>query len=112
MRRKLDAWALLGCGARHARGAAYLGGYAVECKLKAIAMELFDCWTLAELARRWRVDDRAVYQHGLEALASRLPLWTRLKASPTSAKSIDGPWPGGIIRTECARRLRESFCCR
>ena len=42
LKRKADAWALLTAkgpaNGRHARGAGYLGGYAIECKLKAIAM--------------------------------------------------------------------------
>lgn len=80
IKRRADAWALLSVGARHARGAAYLGGYAVECNLKAIAMETYGCWTLPELARRWRVDDRDIFAHGLEALMKRLPLYQRFKS--------------------------------
>jgi hypothetical protein len=52
----------------HARGAGYLAGYAIECKAKAIAMEVFDCWTLEELAASWDVDENQVYAHGLEAI--------------------------------------------
>ena len=65
----------------HARGAMYLAGYAIECKLKAIAMELHRCRTLAMLAKKWGVDDRDVYTHGLEALGQRLPFWTNLLRS-------------------------------
>jgi hypothetical protein len=46
LKRRSDAWALLDAEGRHARGAGYLGGYAIEWKLKAIAMEVFGCWTL------------------------------------------------------------------
>lgn len=80
-RRLADAKALLRSAGLHRRGAMYLAGYAVECKLKAIAMESVNVWTLADLARRWRVDDREVYQHGLEALVKRLPLYHRLQRS-------------------------------
>jgi len=59
----------------------YLAGYAVECKLKAIALEIFDCWTLEALASKWAVDEREVYTHGLETLASKLPLYGTLTAS-------------------------------
>jgi hypothetical protein len=72
LKRKADAWALQRAGAPHSRGAAYLGGYAIECKIKAIAMEVFECWTLEELARERALDEREVYTHGLEALVNRL----------------------------------------
>lgn len=36
----------------YSRCAGYLAGYAVECKLKAVAMEVLDCWTLDELRTR------------------------------------------------------------
>ncbi len=43
LKRRADAWALLQTGkAQHARAAGYLGGYAIECKLKAIAMEIYE----------------------------------------------------------------------
>jgi len=66
---------------RHARGAMYLAGYAVECKLKAIAMEVNRCRSLGELQARWGVTEQDVYTHGLEALARRLPLYNRLRKS-------------------------------
>ena len=47
-KRKRDAWALHTQGPLHARGAMYLGGYAIECKLKAIAMEIHQCRTLSQ----------------------------------------------------------------
>lgn len=81
LKRKADAWALLECGKAHARGAIYLGGYAIECKLKAIAMEVYSCWTLDQLAKEWKVDDKVVYAHGLESLAKRLPLYDRFSRS-------------------------------
>lgn len=79
-RRKADAWKLLllgGC--EHTRGAVYLGGYAVECKLKAVAMEIFGCHSLTELGRRLHLPDRDIYTHGLEASGQRLPIWKRFK---------------------------------
>jgi len=81
LKRLRDAEALLVAGDAHTRGAMYLGGYAIECKLKAVALEIYDCYTLRELAHRWRVHDSVVYTHGLEALAKRLPLYNRLVAS-------------------------------
>ena len=65
----------------HARGAMYLAGYAIECRLKSIAMETYGCQTLAQLAVRWQVDEGFIYTHGLEGLAKRLPLWIRLRRS-------------------------------
>lgn len=69
LKRKRDAWALLKQGRLHARGAAYLGGYAIECKLKALAMEVHDCWTLDQLRAKRGLAEADVYTHGLEALA-------------------------------------------
>jgi hypothetical protein len=63
----------------HARGAMYLAGYAVECKLKAIAMEVYRCRTLAQLAEKLKIDEQEVYTHGLEGLAKRLPMWPNLR---------------------------------
>ena len=37
-KRKRDAWALHASGPKHARGAMYIGGYAIECKLKSICI--------------------------------------------------------------------------
>ncbi|HEY8751323.1 MAG TPA: hypothetical protein VIM11_25290 [Tepidisphaeraceae bacterium] len=82
LKRKRDAWALLEKGPSHARGAMYLGGYAIECKLKSIAMEIYRCRTLAQLAIRLRLKDSEVYSHGLEASAKNLPLYGRLQKSP------------------------------
>jgi hypothetical protein len=59
----------------------YLGGYAVECKIKAIAMEIHNCLTLDELVGRWGVDEREVYTHGLAALLRRLPSYERFRKS-------------------------------
>lgn len=93
LKRHLDAKALFSVrkpadesdeGARHphGRGAMYLGGYAIECKLKAIAMEIYRCRTLKQLATRLKIDEREVYTHGLEALARRLSrLFSALRAS-------------------------------
>lgn len=46
----------------------YLAGYAIECKIKAKAMERHRCHTLSELKDRLQLDDSRVYSHGLEAL--------------------------------------------
>ncbi|HUS91270.1 MAG TPA: hypothetical protein VM695_05435 [Phycisphaerae bacterium] len=81
LKRLGDAKVLLASSEPHGQGAMYLAGYAVECKVKAIAMEIHDCWTLEELAARWRVDEREVFTHGLECLVRRLPLYERLTRS-------------------------------
>src|SRR5437868_5586125 len=64
---------------KHARGAMYLAGYAIECKLMAIGMETHGCLTLEELRIKLRVDERDIYAHGLELLATRLRLLNRLR---------------------------------
>jgi hypothetical protein len=69
LKRKADAWALWRAEGNHARGAAYLGGYAIECKLKAIAMERYGCRTLGQLAARLALPEAEVYVHSLEVLA-------------------------------------------
>ena len=79
-KRLADARALLQAGEGHRRGAMYLAGYAVECKLKAIGMEVENCWTLRELADHWDVDWDRVFTHDLERFAKQLSLWNRLKA--------------------------------
>ena len=66
---------------KHARGAMYLAGYAIECKLKAIAMEVNRCRTLQELQAKWAVDERDVFAHGLESLIKRLPVYERFTNS-------------------------------
>jgi hypothetical protein len=65
----------------HARGAMYLAGYAIECKLKAIAMEVNGCRTLRELRDKWMVGEHEIYSHGLEAIAKKLPLYSRFRLS-------------------------------
>ena len=80
-KRVSDARTLIRAGDGQRRGAMYLAGYAVECRLKAIAMEIYNCWTLRQLAAHWEVDNERVFTHALEAFAQRLPLWNSLKAS-------------------------------
>lgn len=79
LKRKSDAHALLDPGdGAHGRRAAYLAGYAIECKLRAIAMEAAGVWTLDQLAEKWKVDERQVYEHGLEVFAKRFGLYDKL----------------------------------
>lgn len=81
LRRKADARKLFEKGgAAHTRGAVYLAGYAIECKLKCIAMERNDCWTLKALADKLGVSDREVFHHGLEVLVTDLGLLTKIRA--------------------------------
>lgn len=72
VKRLLDAKKLLAAGKEHARGAMYLAGYSVECKIKAIAMERYNCVSLDELRRARKLDENDVYTHGLEALFGKL----------------------------------------
>jgi hypothetical protein len=75
IRRMEDAKELVTRGTNHTRGAMYLAGYAIECRLKAIAMEVFDVYSLEQLGKAWGVEDeREVYHHGLEVWIERLPL--------------------------------------
>jgi hypothetical protein len=81
-RRLLDARALLTCEEpdEHAQCAKYLASYAVECKLKAMAMETFRCFTLAELAEKLQLDESDVFAHNLEKLAKHMrSMYNRLK---------------------------------
>jgi hypothetical protein len=81
LKRLSDAEALLENKTPHGQGAKYLAGYAVECKLKAIAMEIYGCWKLEDLAKKLEIDDRDIFSHGLEALATILPIYDRLRKS-------------------------------
>lgn len=81
LKRLSDAKALLSLGQTHSRAAGYLGGYAIECLLKSNAMIVFDCLTLQELARVWKVDDAEVYTHGLLVLFKRMPQFHRFQRS-------------------------------
>jgi hypothetical protein len=85
--RRADAWALLGSGPGHARGATYLGGYAIECRLKAVAMEIYGSRTLRGLAERLKVGEDEVYTHGLEALLNHMPQTLR-----ENLRSTDEVW--------------------
>jgi len=77
LRRKDDAYALL--EKQRWRGAMYLGGYAIECKLKAQLLDYYACETLSELAdvlyRRFGEWPQltTVRGHGLEYLFGFLP---------------------------------------
>jgi hypothetical protein len=72
LRRLADAKALLRMNEKqHGRGAMYLAGYAVECKLKATAMERFGCTDMYELMDRRQLDERDVFQHGLASLLDK-----------------------------------------
>ena len=82
IKRLADSRALLAAGAAHARGAMYLGGYAVECRIKATLMLTHGVLTLPLLAGRLGVDDRDVMTHGLEALLRKSPAFARFQTGP------------------------------
>ncbi|MEW6367102.1 MAG: hypothetical protein AB1714_20930 [Acidobacteriota bacterium] len=81
LKRLMDARAVLRAGRNHTRAACYLGGYAIECRLKAIAMEVFGCQTLEQLIEKRKFTDQDIYHHGLDALARELPLYSSLQRS-------------------------------
>ena len=81
LHRLAEAEALRDAGAAHTLCAKYLAGYAVECGLKTIAMEVFGVWTLTELADRLGVGEDDLFHHGLEALASNLPFFGKMQKS-------------------------------
>jgi hypothetical protein len=72
LHRKRDAEILR--GEQHWRGAMYLLGYAVECKLKAKLMEKYDARTLDELerqlAKRFGRENVNLKTHSIECLFS------------------------------------------
>ena len=73
IKRRADARRLFEGGQPHTSGAVYLAGYAVECKMKAIAMEVHGVSSLRALTSKLNLDDNAVFTHGLEALLALLP---------------------------------------
>lgn len=78
-----DAWQLLESG--RLRGAMYLAGYAVECKLKARLLDQHRVVTLAELERVLQRKMRrriGLYIHDLNGLGSLLAGWNRLSGFP------------------------------
>lgn len=84
LRRREDAEALFQSG--RWQGAMYLGGYAVECLLKAALMHQFDCRTLADLERELRdrglmAADSTMYTHQFETLFRVAGHFDRLRAS-------------------------------
>ncbi|MFQ5492463.1 MAG: hypothetical protein ACE5GE_17275, partial [Phycisphaerae bacterium] len=82
LKRKADAWALLTEGGEgHSRGAIYLGGYAIECKLKALAMERYHCSTLKDLEEKRSLPYGELHTHGLIALLRHLQLYDKLRRS-------------------------------
>lgn len=70
--RKRDAKSLLDRGKHHTRGAMYLAGYAIECKIKAKAMERHRCRTLKDLCHKLLLTEDRVFSHGIESLLKDL----------------------------------------
>jgi hypothetical protein len=70
--RKRDSRALFDDGANHTRGAMYIGGYAIECKIKAKSMEIYRCRSLTELRSKRDLSEDQVFIHGLESLIVNL----------------------------------------
>ena len=77
LKRKEDALVLL--AKRRWRGAMYMGGYAIECKLKAQLLDYYDCETISQLTdvleKRFgeRPQLTTVRGHGIEYLFGFLP---------------------------------------
>lgn len=83
-RRLRDAEALLALKEplEHAQCAKYVAGYAVECKLKAMAMEMHSCYTLKDLSEKLEVSEKDIFTHSLEKLVKQMPsLYNRLQSN-------------------------------
>ncbi|HOC99254.1 MAG TPA: HEPN domain-containing protein [Myxococcota bacterium] len=81
IKRRADARRLYEGGRPHYSGAMYLAGYSVECKMKAIVMEIMGVVTLRGLAEKLRMDDGDIYTHGLDAILELSPLRDQLRRS-------------------------------
>ena len=81
IKRKADARALYEKGEQHFMGAMYLAGYAIECNLKAIAMQIYGVNTLKDLSKKIKVDENVLFSHGLAALVEQMPFRLRFKES-------------------------------
>ena len=68
---------------RRWRGAMYVAGYAVECRLKYKLMRQWKCFNLEELGARLvgRGVVETVFTHNLEALIQICGGWNRLRAN-------------------------------
>ena len=83
VQRRRDAWVLL--AAHRWRGAMYLAGYAVECKLKVQLMERYNCFDLNRLEDKIeavtgrRPNLATVRGHNLEYLMGFSGSWERLR---------------------------------
>ncbi len=70
------------------RGAMYVGGYALECKLKAQLMSYYHCYTLEQLEERItkrtgrRPEFMTVRAHNLAYLLGFADCWHRLTQNP------------------------------
>jgi hypothetical protein len=89
-KRLADARALLSKGAAHTGGAMYLAGYALECRIKAKAMERHRCATLPELRTKLRLADDRIFSHKLEQLIVDL-LHTRTLERLVAARASSRP---------------------
>lgn len=82
IRRLADARVLYADG--HWRGAMYLAGYVIECRLKARLMEMHGCLTLKELGRRLSARypraTESITTHNIEALLSYTGVLERMQA--------------------------------
>ncbi len=69
----------------------YLAGYAIECRIKAIAMELHECVTLKELAEKLNLKDEDVFSHRLERMLRDL-LSSEIHQKLTESRQTQSHW--------------------
>jgi HEPN domain-containing protein len=108
--RHVDAQRLF--DAQRWRGAMYLAGYAVECRLKAQLMRRWDCWNLPELEGelQQRNLQTSAYTHNLEALLALSGGQDRMRQNRSTWRAFNevNRWlpawrysPDGASREQC-----------
>ncbi len=91
-KRRADAQALF--DSARWRGSLYVGGYAVECLLKASLMRRFGCQTVAELDEELKdrgliASDTSMYTHQLQSLFQVAGHLDRLRKDASALKAFN-----------------------
>lgn len=76
----------------HTRGAMYLAGYSIECRIKAIAMERNACTTLQQLRKKLKLAPHDVFSHELPRLMRHLLGQTMLDRIESSKPGVKQSW--------------------
>jgi len=98
--------------ARRWRGAMYMAGYSIECRLKAKLMRMFDCRHLRELEEELRrrgtlPADATVFSHQLEILLRLTQALDRLRRNEPIWRSFNivNRWvPGWRYSADLSKR--------